>query len=151
VFVATAVALGLTACGSDPDPEPESDSPSRTVTVYLTALAEGDGERACDELSRGGRSELRLMVSTHLQMTRMRGCVASAEQLSDAMYPGLADELIDPEVDDVKVDGAKATAKARGAPALMRLVRRRGDWLIDEHVKGGWPEMGVPAEKAPGQ
>jgi hypothetical protein len=76
----------------------------------------------------------------------MKDCVATAEQLSDAMYPALADDLIDAEVGEVRVDGATATASPRGGPARIRLVRRGGDWLIDQQLRAGWREMGVPPE-----
>jgi hypothetical protein len=39
----------------------------------------------------------------------------------------------------------------------VRLVRRDGDWLIDEHLEGGWLEIGltgapqqVPPSQVPG-
>lgn len=141
-IVAAAVVMSLPGCGDERDDE--ADTPARTVQAYLAALAEGDGDRACDELTADGRAELAALVPLHLRVAPMKDCVATAEQLSDAMYPALADELIDAQVDEVRVDGARATASARGGPARMRLVRRDGDWRIDESLKGGWREMGVP-------
>lgn len=150
-LIAGATALALAGCGYDSGVESGGDSPERTVKRYLTALAEGDGDRACEELTDEGHAELATAVSTHLRVAAMKDCVASAEQLSEAMYPALADELIDPEAGQVRVDGAKASATPPGGPKLLRLVRRDGNWLVDETLRSGWPEMGIPAGPARGR
>ena len=135
------VALCLAGCGDED--KPERDTPERTLTAYLAALAEGDGDRACDELTESGRAEIAALVP---RVAAMNDCVATAEQISEAMYPALADDLIDAEVGEVRVDGATAIASPRGGPARIRLVRRGGDWLIDQQLRAGWREMGVPPQ-----
>ena len=139
--IAVVVAVGLAGCGGDD--EPDRDSPERTVNSYLTALAEGDGERACEELTPDAQAELSGLLATQLGLARLKDCVAMAEQLGDVLGPATAEELLDGDAGDVRVDGATATASPPGGPARIRLVRRGGDWQIDEHLEGGWPEIGV--------
>ena len=154
-LIAVVVALGLAGCGGDD--EPEGDSPERTVRTYLSALAEGDGERACEELTTKGQAELSERVATQLGLARLKDCVAMTEQLSDVLPETTAEELLEPDAGEVKVDGPKATASPPGGPVRMRLVRRGGDWLIDEHLAAGWYEIGltpappqVPPSQVPG-
>jgi hypothetical protein len=140
----TLIVVALCLAGCADDDKPERDSPERTLKAYLAALAEGDGDRACDELTERGRDELAALVPLHLRVAAMKDCVATAEQVSEAMYPALADDLIDAELGEVRVAGGTAIASPRGGPARIRLVRRGGDWLIDQQLRAGWREMGVP-------
>lgn len=152
--IAAVVAIGLAGCGGED--EPEGDSPERTVRTYLVALAEGDGERACAELTRAGQAELSGFVATQLGLTRLKDCVGMTEQLSDVLPETTSEELIDSDIGEIQVDGAKATASPPGGPARMHLVRRRDDWLIDKHLEAGWLEIGlreaprVPPSQVPG-
>lgn len=89
---------------------------------YVEALREGDGDAACEMLSRGAVEQLEDQADA-----------ACPDALAEAIgAEGAAgEELPDLEVTDVNVAGDVATATITGGPGgkvTNQMVRERGEW-----------------------
>ncbi|HET6494689.1 MAG TPA: hypothetical protein VFH61_04885 [Thermoleophilia bacterium] len=125
-----AALLALAGCGSD------EDNVSDAVTTYYDALADGDGEKACDQLSGNGTRELVAFANEQLPELGTLDCASIVEQFSGLIGEDERNILRDAEVTDVEIDGDEATAQIEGATASPVLVKSDGDWLIDSGFAG---------------
>lgn len=98
--------------------------------AYVQALKDGDGEAACELLTRGAVDEL--------EDSTGRECAESLGQLFGAVA-GAGDELAELRVTDVNVAGRVATARIVGGPggAVTRELTREGDeWKLTSPIGG---------------
>ncbi len=107
-------------------------SPTSAVKTYLSAIADGDANRACSVLSPA-------MQSQALREARSQGV-----PVKNSTCPGLFSEvlaaahftaaqrsrLIDAKVTSVTVHGNKATVALKGASQAVGLTKAGGKWLI---------------------
>jgi hypothetical protein len=128
VGVALAMASG---CGDEGDRRKDAASgadrrspaarATATVKTYFAALADGDAEKACRQLSRFAQARIR------------GGC----ERMVAAGTPAIPDEnkaiLRDIPVSEALVSGANArlTVSAPTGPQTVWLARQGRDWKID--------------------
>ena len=124
-----ALAVG---CGAMSDAE----QVKATVTTYLVALANGDGQRACDQLT---GEQVRALASAAVEQVPELGatsCVEVVESLAKQMGGDEKATLRDADVFDVSITGDTATAFVRlGKPIELRRVA--GAWLISGGVASG--------------
>jgi hypothetical protein len=119
--VALAVLVLAAGCGSDGGGD--IDQAGNAVGDYFTAIAEGDGARACG-----------LMTEQAQEQFADGGGTASCEEAVERLSDHLSDEdlapLSDPQV-DVTLNRDKATVSVEGGPSDITVVKVDGEWLVD--------------------
>jgi hypothetical protein len=120
IFIACLAALSLAAfagCG------PFGSGPEDAVKDFSEAVADGDGEKACD------------LVTDEYAEQEFGGdeCEEQVEQFGEQASDEDKDKLRDVEVSDVEEDGDKATAKVKiegEDEDEVELEKVDGDWKI---------------------
>jgi hypothetical protein len=108
--------------------QPTVGDPEVTAAIvdYSEALADGDGDAACDFLTDDAREEIEEEAGGD--------CEAALSSLEDQLTDEQKDDLRDIEPEDVEVDGDRATATVtevvEGDEEQIELVREDGDWKI---------------------
>jgi hypothetical protein len=136
LLAATALAVG--GCGGDDDEGGGSTGGGQEEQVraavhgYLTAVAEGDGDAACELLSAASRATVERLA----EQVDAEGCVEAFENAvaQAEVDPDAAREVLDGlEIADVDIDGDRATVSIRrdGAEESGALVREDGAWRVD--------------------
>ena len=119
--VALAVFVLAAGCGSDGGGD--IDQARDAVGDYFTAIAEGDGARACG-----------LMTEQAQEQFAGEGGTASCDEAVERLGDQLSDEdlgpLRDPQV-DVTLNRDKATASVEDGPSDITVVKVDGKWLVD--------------------
>jgi hypothetical protein len=119
-LLALASLLLLAGCGSKSDED-------RIINVIEIAFTKNDPKN-CTERETQAFVEQMLRIES---ASAVRFCVQNAEAIEHDNDPVA--------VDDVEVDGSKATAKVAGRDApnqtmVVALVKQQGDWMLDEIV-----------------
>jgi hypothetical protein len=113
---AVALVLSVAGCGDDGS----AGSPADAVRSYNAAVADGDGERACERLDDTAQKELRESAQGAI-----RGSCAKVVEALAAFY----DETTKERLRDAKVkaepQGARATATFRAPAALGSPAREQ--------------------------
>lgn len=110
-------------CGDSPAEENMSAA-REAAERYVDALREGDGEAACEELSRGAVEQLEDQADTPCSeaLTEILGAAGSSE--------GTLEDL---RVSDVNVAGDVATVTIKGGPqgsVTNQMMREGGEWKL---------------------
>jgi hypothetical protein len=127
----TTAAIGVAGCGGD-DSGGGGDDDSQirdTVTNYAAAIAEKDGDKACDFLTKSAREQ----VEAAGKAMDAGDCGEVLEQATEQASDEEREQLKDVEVVSVKVDGDRATVQVKagddtGDPST--LVKEDGEWKI---------------------
>jgi len=128
VLVVAAALFALAGCGSS---DSDDDKIDEALTGYFAALADDDGETACDYLSPSGRQELVQVAKTSLPQLRNIKCPELVGAMGKNYGEAEKSELRSAEVTSIEVDGDSATAVVKGANIDPTLVKSDGEWLID--------------------
>jgi hypothetical protein len=116
--------IAVAACGGSS----EQDKIKRTVTTYLHALADGDGEKACDQLT---GDQQRAVGEAGAQAGIGGGsCPGVVRTIAEKLDDGQKSTLRDATVEKVTITGDAAKATIDGAPNVPELTKSGGDWLI---------------------
>jgi hypothetical protein len=121
-------ALSLSACGGGGGGD-DSSEVSDTITTYLSAIASGDGDEACEQLTSSEAAKVFQEATSALPELRATGCADALTKLSESIG-GERKVLESAEVTDVKIDGDTATAGVVGGSATADLTKVDGTWLI---------------------
>jgi hypothetical protein len=117
------VAALATACGGGEDP-------ADAVRAHFVAIVDGDGQRACDQLS----DELRRDIERATAARGARRSCADVFELAAGLNPDLTTKQIEDLEIDVEENGDDATARLRnplvGRDETINLVRHDEDWRI---------------------
>jgi hypothetical protein len=126
--VAAVVALALAGCGGG-DEAPSSGEVDDVVADYAHAFGGGDGERACELLTDEARDAFVKRVSSVVGTT---DCAEAMAKLQSFAGPTITGPFEDATVEDVEVDGDRATADlvADGHTEEVTLESVDGDWLL---------------------
>jgi len=125
VLLLAALPFALVACGGN-----EEDRAAEPVKSYLAALADGDGERACDQLTGNAQRELIAGLAEGLPEAGVMTCEEAVEKMSGIVGPDEADLLSDAEV-EVTLDGDRGKARPVEGTDTIDIVKSDGRWLID--------------------
>lgn len=137
-LLATAVVTFAGGCGGSGS---DRDKASAAVKGFLSAIADGDGAQACDQLTGSARRDF-------LAGTQTSDCDAAAKRVSDQLSDDEKQKLRDAKVTvDLKTDLKK---KAQGASPgdLARLQAEANGNDAIAHVAGG---NDVPLSKVKGK
>ena len=119
--VALAALVLAAGCGGDGDDLQQAHD---AVSDYVTAIAEGDGARACG----------RMTERTQEQFTEDEPQAGSCEEAVQRVRDQLSDEdlapLRDPRI-EVTLNRDKATASVQDGPSDLTVIKVGGRWLID--------------------
>jgi ketosteroid isomerase-like protein len=134
-IAATVAVLALVIAGCGDDAKSDEQAIKDTVRTYFTAFADGDGARACDQLS----STVRDVIE---QKTKDKDCATAlelaAKQPAFKRYIG---DLREVEIQKVTISGNAATAKVKaiGQTTTMPLSKVGDKWKIEasEVAPGG--------------
>jgi hypothetical protein len=114
--IALALILGAAGCGGGDD----DGTPEDALESYLSALADGDAEAACE------------LLGTEAADTSMPQPDCESD---DPTVPDEAVEFGDAEVSNVEESGGEATADVTpadgGDPQTVDLVEEDGAWRVD--------------------
>jgi hypothetical protein len=127
--VALVVAGALLAgCGGG-DRVSDSDAVRATVTGFSKALGAGEGDAACDLLTRQAQADL---VKRAASLAGTRDCAAVIAKLHDSAGGDVNAAFSSAIVADVKVMDDTATARliASGHPAPVSLAKEDGEWRL---------------------
>jgi hypothetical protein len=129
VVLVLALALGAamvaSGCGGDSD----AGRVEATVTTYLRAFADGDGPRACDQLTGEQMRALASMAVEQVPELGATSCVEVVRRFAQQLGSDEKATMREADVFDVTVTGDRATAFVRrGHPVELRLIG--GAWLI---------------------
>ena len=136
--VVAVIALAAGCGGASPD----AGQIGSTLTAYLSALADGNGRKACDRLT---AEEARAVLDT-ASGVRATSCVDAIEKLSQNLGDDEKRTLRGANVTNIHVNGDRATADALGAAQIAQLVKSGGRWLIS----GGIAPLSAAAAGAGG-
>jgi hypothetical protein len=132
--LATVLAIacaGLAGCGGGDDggggPEEEV---RKAVRDYLTAIASGNGERACSTLTNEAQERIVEEVTAAFAEPGELGCGDAIQELSADIAPEVKPVLLNPKVEKVSIQGDRATAEVQKLAEPTTLERIREDWRI---------------------
>ena len=121
-------AMALGACGGSSD----EDSTATSASDYLEAVADGDGEAACQQLSAEGQT-----FASQYAASRRLGtldCAQAISQLSPALphaqletYSSVSAEI---DADDVQLSGSTATVTVPRVNVPIYLEKEGEDWKV---------------------
>lgn len=123
---ALAAGVLLVGCGA----ADEEDNAAKPVKAYLNALAEGDGARACEQLTGRAQRELIAGLADTLPEAGVLTCEEAVEQISGIVGPDEADMLSNAEI-KVTLDGDRAKARVVEGTDTVDVVKFEDGWLID--------------------
>ena len=121
LVVALAVLVLAAGCGSDGGGD--IDQARDAVGDYFTAIAQGDGARACGRMTEQAQEQFADEGGT-------ASCDEAVERLSDQLADEDLAPLRDPQV-DVTLNRDKASASVKDGPSDITVVKVGGKWLVD--------------------
>ncbi len=125
VLVAGVAAVAVTpGCGQS-----EEDQVREAVAGYLEAVAARDGAKACAALTPAGQRQLAGSVRG------ARSCEDAAKRYASGLSRQERKVISDPTIEAVKVDGSRATARAKGV-RTGSLVKVGDEWKLDAQPEG---------------
>lgn len=122
LLIAGLLAFAAAGCGG------EEDEVGEVLSRHYDAVADGDGEAACEDLTKEARHLV--VVSIRAQGARVEDCAEAYERIAE----GLGDDArrnVESAGHDVTLNGdGTATAETQGITGQVRL-RKDGDrWVI---------------------
>jgi ketosteroid isomerase-like protein len=138
IIVASLATIVVAGCGGD-EQKSQDDAVRETVVSWYSAVARGDGAKACSFMTEAGRK--RDLTAGGI-VVEPSGSVRTAPATCEAQVQatgrelartGLASEVNAAIVRDVRVLDDRATVSAEFAQRRQALVLRRvaGRWLVD--------------------
>ena len=124
------VAAGLAAgCGGGDDGGGDEGDVRKAAEDYLTAVAAGNGERACGQLTPVAQKEAVDTVTAALPDVDY-DCSEAITELSGDLPPDRKRALLNPDISEVTIAGDSAQVRVQGLPAPTTLSRLEGDWKV---------------------
>lgn len=117
-------AFAFVGCGNSP-----ADEAAQPVETYFDALADGDGERACDQLAGEAQRELVVSAAEELPELGVTTCAETVEAVSGIIGPDEESRLRNAEM-RVEVNGDTATVTPESGTDSADVAKVDGRWLI---------------------
>lgn len=125
VLIAVLSVVGV-SCGGASNEEKVAD----TLTTYLDALANGDGQEACDQLTGAQNRRILEGAVSFLPELASTSCADALTKLGEGIGADERELLNDAEIVNVEVDGDSATAQIDGGTGTAELEKPGDRWLI---------------------
>ena len=133
-LAAMALAAG---CGGDGNGGGGPDAQvTKAVEDYVTAVAAGNGRRACDQMTSGAQKEAVEIVTAAFTDSGGIGCEEAIGELSKDAAPESKKAMLNPEISDVEIEGDKATAKVKGLSEPAQLAKVDDAWKLSRALTG---------------
>ena len=116
-----ATALALAGCGQS-----DEDKVKETVNSYITALADGDGDKACGLVSKAAGDQIKTQ-------SKAKDCAAAIESFTKSSDGAAVKKAFkSAKVEKVEVKGEKATATIRveKQTAPLPLEKSGDEWKL---------------------
>lgn len=135
----TVLAMVIGGCGGD-----DADSAKKPVEVYFSALADGDGEKACEQISGEAQREMVGQLSGLVPEAGAATCPDAVEALAGNL--GLDEKaLLEDAAFKVTLDGDRATVAPDGGTEAADVEKIDGRWLITGGLTGSGETGGSEA------
>ena len=121
--VVLAVALVVGCGGSE-------DSPEDVARTYLEAVADGDGEKACDQLTGEAQRQAVTFLAQQVPEFGATSCEDGLDMLGENLGEDEKEILRDPGEATVDENGDTATVTFENATTPAELTKSGDDWLI---------------------
>jgi hypothetical protein len=135
-ILAVAGAAAAAGCGGGDGGGDDEERITRVVDDYLTALASGNGERACAQLTPGAQKEAVETVTAAFPDAGGMSCEDAIAELSADTDQRRKETMLNPKVEDVAVSGDSATARVKGLSGTARLQRVEDAWKLIRNLTG---------------
>jgi hypothetical protein len=122
------VGLLLGGCGSSSNDD--EDSVKTVVSTYLNAFVDGNGDRACDQLTGDAKRHAVDAIRERVPELNITSCTQAIETLSENAGQDELNNLKDVEFETVTINGEHASARPKGASTDATLTRTSAGWLI---------------------
>jgi hypothetical protein len=133
--VAACLALSLAAfgcVGGGGDDQGDAEDAAAAASAYFEGLAEGDGERTCDQVTAEGQQELANAAEG------VPGLSGECAEVIDQVGPQLPKEAVDRlrqtaaaiDAGDVEIQEGVATVQVHGSTTPIQLEQEDGSWRI---------------------
>ena len=141
--IACIVALAAVAgCGDDGSTE---EDVTKTVREWTAALSEGRGDAACELMLPSARAEFAEFAGVYTKTGPAADCERNVKRFVAKLTGIPRRQIHDADVDDVAIDGERATVDmADGGPNELLLVKDGGEWRIQHAFRRGWRFVGAP-------
>ena len=126
LVIAAALAGG---CGGSDDGADDA-GPEDVVRTYLEAVADGDGERACDQLTDDVQRQAVDFLSAQLPQLEASSCADGLGQLAEDLGEEEKDGLRDPGEASAEIDGDTAIVRFEQGTTDAELTKEGDSWLI---------------------
>lgn len=124
----------LAACGAGSG---DTASVKQAVTTYLRAVADGDGTKACSQLTTSEAVQFAAYVAQQDPQVDSSSCASAVSALSGSLGGDGAAKLRDATIDNVNVSGDSATAQVVGGTTKPQLRKVGGRWYISGGLAPG--------------
>jgi hypothetical protein len=141
----TACIVALVAVAGCGDSGSTEEEVTKSVREWTAAVSEGRGDAACELMLRSAQAEF----AAYARAFAKTGPPAECERNVRRFYAKLTGiprrQIHDADVDDVSIDGDRASVKmADGGPNELLLVKDGGEWRIQHAFRRGWRFVGAP-------
>ncbi len=115
------------------NPNEDPTDPGAVAKTYLRAVADGDGDKACAQLTTAvGKAAVKL-ASTSYPKDQINSCPAAIARLSKENDKASAELLRSARLNQLTVNGKTASVKST-ASGTLKLTRSGSRWLISAGV-----------------
>jgi hypothetical protein len=128
-IVALALAAAIAGCGGD-DGADDADEVRQVTRDYLTALAAGNGRRACEQLTEQARREAIETVTAAFLDAEDVTCEEAIAELSADIAEDRKRALLNPEISDVEIEGDRAEVRVKSVNGSTTLSRVGDAWRV---------------------
>lgn len=128
VLVLVAVIFSA-SCGGSGGGSAEAEI-EETIKTYMTALATGDGEEACGQLTGTEARSFPSEAAAYLPELQPTSCRDVIKKLSGSLGGPEKETLESVEVDTIKVKGSSARATIVGGTTAAQLTKEGDRWFI---------------------
>ncbi len=144
-------ALLLMGCGSSRN-EDEEEAVAKTVFSYIHAVVGGDGQAACESLTRPQARTALKGARVKFPELKARSCADALSKVGERLAPDVATALLAAPLMNIQTEDGKARAELIGGSTVIRLMRSDDRWLISAGLNL-WtarhrPDLGSPQRTA---
>ncbi|WP_354697166.1 hypothetical protein [Paraconexibacter sp. AEG42_29] len=124
--IASVLIVGvLSGCGGD-----EPAGPAAVMSTYLSAVADGDGERACAQLTEATRQATLRAAARNFPDLDAKTCGQALTRLLTRLSEAERTQVRETKVRLIAASDARATVELREGAKPAQLLKRDGRWYV---------------------